>query len=106
MLTVDGLAEADVMALLPAGTAPAVVDRLITATGGNPLAVVEAGRRLTVAQRVGAAPLPDPLPGGRRLQDLYRATLAGLTPEAAQAALLLAPRRWRVLRHHSRWWRC
>src|SRR4051794_41515301 len=48
---------------------PAVRDRLVVGTGGNPLALVELAGALTGEQLAGRAPLPDPLPltgGGER----------------------------------------
>ncbi|MGY1814971.1 AAA family ATPase [Blastococcus sp. SYSU D00820] len=41
---------------------PAVRDRLVTATGGNPLALGELAAALTPDQLAGRAPLPTPLP--------------------------------------------
>jgi DNA-binding CsgD family transcriptional regulator len=76
--------------LLRAGTARTVVERLVDETVGNPLALLEVSQQLDSAQQVGTAPLPDPLPVGERLRRLYRATLAGLSPAAWRAVLLLA----------------
>ncbi|MFB7897944.1 AAA family ATPase [Streptomyces xiamenensis] len=70
-LTVEvrGLPDAAAAELLRARHAvPSGVARdLVAATGGNPLALREIAARLTPAQLAGAAPLPDPLPGGARL---------------------------------------
>ncbi|WP_167880340.1 AAA family ATPase [Nocardioides guangzhouensis] len=90
VLSLGGLAAPEATALLPAGTAHPVLEALVAGTGGNPLALLEAGRRLDDAQRIGAAPLPDPLPPGERLNRLYRATLGDLSPAARRAVLLLA----------------
>ncbi|MGZ4648173.1 MAG: AAA family ATPase [Blastococcus sp.] len=59
-----------------AGVDPAVRDQLVTATGGNPLALVELAGALTADQLAGREPLPTPLPltGGveRAFLDRYR----------------------------------
>jgi DNA-binding NarL/FixJ family response regulator len=88
-LTIDGLDIRDAAALLPPGTAPTVVSRLVEATHGNPLALIETAERLTPAQRRGAAALPDPLPTGGRLEAVYEPVLASL-PAASRYAVLLA----------------
>ena len=67
----------------------AVRDRLVTATGGNPLALGELSEALSTDQLSGRAPLPEQLPltGGveRAFLDRYRRL-----PEAAQRFLLVA----------------
>ncbi|SDC06329.1 regulatory protein, luxR family [Geodermatophilus telluris] len=84
-------ADADAVLSARAGVVadPAVRDRLVTATGGNPLALGELAGVLTGDQLAGRAPLPDPLPltGGveRAFLDRYR-RLA----EPAQRLLLVA----------------
>jgi len=90
VLRLGGLATSAAAALLPAVSSRAVVERLVAGTGGNPLALLEVSHHLDDAQRLGAAPLPEPLPAGERLRTLYRATLAALSPPAFQAVLLLA----------------
>jgi DNA-binding CsgD family transcriptional regulator len=88
-LVVGGLTAGESAQLLE-GVARGVVDRLRAATGGNPLAMLETVARLNPAQRVGAGPLPEPLPVGNRLERDYARLLAGLTPAAWRAVLLLA----------------
>jgi DNA-binding CsgD family transcriptional regulator len=90
VLRLEGLSATAAASVLPAGTTQAVLERLVADTRGNPLALLEVSRRLDDAQLVGAAPLPDPLPAGDRLGSLYQAALAGLSPAAWQAVLLLA----------------
>jgi DNA-binding CsgD family transcriptional regulator len=68
---------------------PAVAAQLVTETAGNPLAVVEAARELTPDQLSGAAPLPEPLSVGRRLQESFVRRVRELPPDT-QALLLLA----------------
>ena len=67
-----------------------VVERLVDDTGGNPLGILEIAGRLTDAQRVGAAPLPDALPVGDRLGVVYEQQLTGLSAPARRAVLLSA----------------
>jgi DNA-binding CsgD family transcriptional regulator len=84
-------ADAEVLLSARAGSTvdPAVRDRLVSATGGNPLALVELAGVLTPEQLAGRAPLPVrlPLTGGveRGFLDRYRRL-----DEAAQRLLLLA----------------
>jgi DNA-binding CsgD family transcriptional regulator len=88
-----GISGADADALLTAraqgAVDPAVRDRLVTSTGGNPLALGELAGVLTAEQLAGRAPLPATLPltGGveRGFLDRYR-RLA----EPAQRFLLVA----------------
>jgi DNA-binding CsgD family transcriptional regulator len=90
VLTLAGLAPAQAAGLLPGRLAEAVAARLVERTRGNPLAISEVARRLTPAQRLGAAPLPDPLPVGDRLELVYEPLLAGLSAPAWRAVLLCA----------------
>ncbi|MEU4423844.1 AAA family ATPase, partial [Actinoplanes sp. NPDC024001] len=66
VVEVGGLPEADGVALLRSVvTGPLdqrVATRLVTATGGNPLALRDLGRELTADQLTGAQSLPDPVP--------------------------------------------
>lgn len=89
LLRLDGLDAEEAGELLPPGIAPPVLERLVAATQGNPLALVEVDRQLDVAQRRGGAPLPDPLPAGDRLEAVFAPVVAGL-PEAARRAAVLA----------------
>jgi DNA-binding NarL/FixJ family response regulator len=69
--------------------APSVVATLISATGGNPLALVEIPPALRESQRLGAEPLDDPLRGGVAVERAFGARVKAL-PAAAQRALLIA----------------
>ncbi len=66
-----------------------VARRILAATDGNPLALIELGRELSPAELAGALPLPEPL----RLGDRLRRTFLGHVrafPAAARRLLLLA----------------
>ncbi len=76
--------------LLPPGAAPGVVERLVAATQGNPLALLEVAARLDDAHWLGAAELPDPVPSGDRWREHFRTTLAELSADARDAVLYLA----------------
>lgn len=65
---------------------PSVSARLCAACGGNPLALVQVGRALTPAQRVGTDELPDPVPLAGDLAAVLARRLAGL-PERTMIAL-------------------
>ncbi|MBN6050612.1 AAA family ATPase [Nonomuraea sp. RK-328] len=88
VLRVDGLDAASAGDLLGsrAAVAPAVRDRLVALSGGNPLVLRETATRLTAGQLSGQAPLPDPLPGG---EQLFGDQVAGLG-EVARLVLLAA----------------
>jgi DNA-binding CsgD family transcriptional regulator len=74
-LVVSGLAARDAAELLSAAAGsqlrPAVAERIVTETGGNPLALIEIGQQLGPGQLSGDAPLPDPVPIGRQLEQRY-----------------------------------
>ena len=92
-LTLGGLSGEAAGQLLrrhaPEDVDAAVRDRLVAATGGNPLALGELSEVLSADQLSGRAPLPEQLPltGGveRAFLDRYRRL-----PEAAQRFLLIA----------------
>ncbi len=69
--------------------APAVSARLIALTGGNPLALSEVAGVLTADQLAGRAPLPEPLPVGARIGELFGRQVAEL-PEPTRRVLLVA----------------
>ncbi|MEV7781983.1 AAA family ATPase [Kitasatospora sp. NPDC088351] len=88
---VPPLSRADAALLL--GTcypelAAATTARVLAEAAGNPLALVELPRQLTGAQRRGAAPLPDQLPLGRKLERMFAGRLEAMTPEAGRLLLL------------------
>jgi DNA-binding CsgD family transcriptional regulator len=92
-LELSGLPEADSRALLEelvgGPVDPDVAQRLMDATQGNPLALTEFVAGLSPEQLHGNAPLPEPLPVGRTLQDTFAARARELPP-AGRCVLLLA----------------
>jgi hypothetical protein len=93
MRRLAGLEPAAARALLTATvsgplSAP-VAGRIITETGGNPLALLEVAGQLTPDQLAGRSPLPQRLPVGHRLQGHFLRQMKKLPP-AAGSLLLLA----------------
>ena len=90
-LAIGGLAERDAAELLTSLTKgrlnPVVGARLVTETGGNPLALVELVRELSPAQLAGAVALPDPLPAGSSLERVFSRRISRLP---AETRLLMA----------------
>lgn len=71
------------------GMSAAVVGKLFEGTGGNPLALITVAAWLSGDQRSGRRPLPDPLPVGRHLEQLFSFEVRTL-PAATRQLLLLA----------------
>jgi DNA-binding CsgD family transcriptional regulator len=69
---------------------PAVGRHVVADTGGNPLALTEVARELTAQQLSGDAPLPQPLPLGRRLEERFARCIRDLPPETRRLLLLAA----------------
>jgi hypothetical protein len=92
-LPLGGLPEADARAVLatvvPGRLDESVGDRIIAETRGNPLALLELPRGMSVAELAGGFALPDTgdLPG--HIEERYRRRLIGL-PEPTQRLMLLA----------------
>jgi DNA-binding CsgD family transcriptional regulator len=70
------------------GLAPERLSRLVTATGGNPLALVELPRLMALPELTGEIPEHNPPPIGSLLQAAYGRRLSGL-PEQSRDALLV-----------------
>ena len=89
-LRLGGLdAEAATLLLDDASVAPEVAVRLIAATGGNPLALIEAPSLLSAGQLAGVEQLDDPLPTSDGLEHAFLHRVQQL-PDATQHALLVA----------------
>jgi DNA-binding CsgD family transcriptional regulator len=90
---IEGIPDKDAMELLARRGDSRIDDdvgrRLLRETGANPLALLELAHELTPAQLSGEATLPDPLPIGRRLQEVFLARVRALR-EGAQTMLLIA----------------
>ena len=84
-------ADADALLTTRAGVDvdPQVRDRLVTSTGGNPLALVELAGVLTAEQLAGRAPLPSPLPLTDGVEHAFGDRYRRLK-DAAQQFLLVA----------------
>ena len=91
-LRLEGLADVEARALLTDGVRghldQAVAERLVTGTGGNPLALLELAVNLGSEQLAGVTPLPEPLPVNRQLEEHFRQA-AALLPADTQTLLLL-----------------
>ena len=92
-LRLAGLAEPDAAELLASVAAgpvqPDVARQIAVATGGNPLATLEIGARLTTVQLAGRAPLPHQLPVGRQIEEQFIGQVRAL-PDHTQTLLLTA----------------
>jgi DNA-binding CsgD family transcriptional regulator len=69
---------------------PAVRDRLVESTGGNPLALIELPALLSEDQLAGRAALPDPLPQSAQIERVYLERASRLPAPAQQLLLLVA----------------
>ncbi|MEU8236633.1 AAA family ATPase [Actinoplanes missouriensis] len=94
VLEIEGLTRDAAIALLSdvvAGDLDLVLaENLAASTGGNPLALTDLGHELTGDQWRGAAPLPEPLPIGSRLESHYSAQVRGYPAETRTWLLLAA----------------
>ncbi|MFJ1969054.1 AAA family ATPase [Streptomyces sp. NPDC087903] len=93
-LHVGGLPAADAKELLSLAVAghldTAVADRIVTGTGGNPLALVELAAHLGAEQLAGVAPMPEPLPVSALLEEHFRQSVAALPSDTRTLLLLMA----------------
>ena len=96
-LDLVGLAAPEALELLTAAASGpvdgSVASRIVAATEGHPLALVELPDALTPEQLRGAEPLPDPLPIGERISDLFAARARALDANARMVLLLAAAER-------------
>lgn len=92
-VTVGPLSPPDGHALSVAYTPdlhPAVRQQVIELAGGNPLALIELPRRLSVGQVNGAESVPDAIPMTERLQRLFAERVGSLSAAARELLLLAA----------------
>ena len=91
-LVVEGLGEEEALDLLVrvrSEISQPVAARLVEATNGNPLALVELPQLLDDRQARGETPLPDPLPAAASIERAFQSRAAGLS-DAARTALTVA----------------
>ena len=88
-LGLTGLGPDDARTLLGDVPVEEVLRRLITETGGNPLALLELPTELTTAQLMGQSPLPDQLQLTARVEQVFLDRSRRLSADV-QALLLLA----------------
>jgi len=93
-LEIGPLADAAALALLRerwgARLAPSVARRLVSATGGNPLALVEVTQLLSDDERLGRLALAEPLPVPEAIARAVRRRLTRAPESTRHAMLLLA----------------
>jgi DNA-binding CsgD family transcriptional regulator len=90
MIELGGLDVGAVVELLAdLDVAPSVARRCWERTDGNPMALIEAARGLSSAQRAGQVPLPGVLPVAEALVETFRSRVRKL-PEPTVAALRVA----------------
>lgn len=96
---VQGMARLDLAALQVADAVellvhhdldPAVARRCWSATGGNPLALVELARILEPDQRCGRAPLPYPIPVAGPIREAFAVRLSAIDQGARDALAIAA----------------
>ncbi len=92
----------ELLASLAPGLSPAVGARIIAGTGGNPLALAEVAKELSPAQLAGAELLPDPLPAGGSLEEVFGRQVSQLP---AEARLLMAVAAAEPTVSHALLWR-
>ncbi len=92
-IDIRGLARRDALDLLrrvrPGPIDPRIADRIVTATGGNPLALTDLGLELSRHQLVGGTILPTPIPIGTHLERHYLQQVRAY-PRDTQMWLLIA----------------
>jgi DNA-binding CsgD family transcriptional regulator len=102
VLPLKGLTEADATAVLnrlfPRPFGPAVASRIVTETGGNPLALHELARTFSADQLNGHAAQPRPLPIASILEDRFAQRFLRL-PAQTQRLLVVLAADQRVDRH-------
>jgi DNA-binding NarL/FixJ family response regulator len=97
-IDLGGLSASEALDVLTAASGgpveESVASRIVAATGGSPLALVELPGALTVEQLRGTEPLPDPLPIGERLSGLFTTRARALDADAQMVLLLASAERF------------
>ena len=75
-----------------------VAEALVAATGGNPLALLELRRRLSIEQLQGAEPLPHPVPVDESMETAFATQAHSLSDEARRALVIAATADTRAMR--------
>ncbi len=106
VVRISGLSTGAAMKLLhrTGPYAPKVAESIVRETAGLPLALLEVGAELTPGQRLGEAPLPNPLPVGDRILAEYRSRLSTLPARAEVGGGRSGCRRLRHFRRRP--WPC
>ena len=87
----DRVAAGDLLATVRATPmSRTVVESLVDATAGNPLALLELPALLDHVQLDGHAPLPDPLPTAPSIRRAFEVRLSALPPETQRALVVAA----------------
>ncbi|WUD70470.1 AAA family ATPase [Streptomyces sp. NBC_00510] len=90
VLPLDHRSACRLVGLRHPGLVWSVVDRVLTAAHGNPLALLELPTALTGPQRSALERLPEVLPLGRRLEALFAGRVAGMPPASRRLLLIAA----------------
>jgi DNA-binding CsgD family transcriptional regulator len=93
-LVLTGLPGVEAAALVAIHAGPEltreVADRLVAATAGNPLALVETPELLNERQLAGDEPLPEPLPAGPSVTHAFLQRVSALPKETRRALVVTA----------------
>ena len=82
----EGAALELLASLVPGPLSPAVGARIVAETGGNPLALMEVALELSPAQLAGVELLPEPLPVGGSLEEVFGRRVRPAAGRGAAAA--------------------
>ena len=86
----NGAAARELLARTGRSIAPAVADRLVSGTGGNPLALLELTGTLTDDELTGLGSLPEPLPVATAVQHAFAHRLDAIDPATRELLLVAA----------------
>ena len=89
-LALRGLDRESATLLLQAPVAPEVAERLVAATGGNPLALLETPALLSAGQLAGVEQLDEPLPTSEGLEQAFLRRVRELDDETQRGLVIAA----------------